>query len=302
MTEVSIQPVSIQTQDDWTLKGDLICGPDPKIAVMISSGTGFPRHFYHEVGRYLANKGAVVLTYDYRGIGESEGRGLARSGIDYPDWGRFDMVATLDHLERSAPGLRLTHLAHSVGGHFLGLMSNQDKIDRHAFASVGTGYFGGHHRSYWPLEMYFWWGIGSFSLWRHGYVKSGGGWQGEDLPPKLFKTWRRWSHRKDYLRSDFSDLLAPHHYDAVTAPIHSWIFEDDPIATKKSGRDLLDCYPNAPQEIVFRSPADVGVKRIGHEGAFRKGREALWSEWWDWLSADAQALPQETDQSKYATS
>ncbi|MEO0329171.1 MAG: hypothetical protein AAF217_11325 [Pseudomonadota bacterium] len=51
--------------------------------------------------------------------------------------------------------------------------------------------------------------------------------------------------------------------------------------------DLLGCYPAAPSETVFRSPADLGVKRIGHEGAFRKGREKLWDEIFGWLLAAA---------------
>ena len=32
-----------------------------------------------------------------------------------------------------------------------------------------------------------------------------------------------------------------------------------------------------------RAPADYGVARIGHEGAFRQGMEPLWDEMFDWL-------------------
>lgn len=287
MDDVITRKICFQTSDGWELKGDITSGEEPKTAVLVSSGTGFPRHFYRHIANYLAKQGALVLTYDYRGIGESEGRGLATSGIDYPDWGRFDMVAAVDTLVKEAPDLRLTHIAHSVGGHFLGLMSNHNLIDRHAFISVGTGYFGGHHRRNLLLEMYFWWGLGSYALWRWGYVKPGGGWQGEALPPKLFKTWRRWSHRRGYFQPDYSGLMAPQHYDAVRAPIRSWVFEDDPIATPQAGKDLLSCYPNAATEILQKTPADIGVRRIGHEGAFRPGREALWAECWAWLYADS---------------
>lgn len=284
MTDVKTENLTFETSDGWQLKGDLIRGADPDHAVLISSGTGFPRRFYRAIAEYFAAQGAAVLIYDYRGIGDSEGRDLARSGIDYPDWGRFDMPAAVDALAVAAPGLRLTHLAHSVGGHFLGLMPNQAKIDRHAFLSVGTGYFGGHHRSNWPMEFYFWWVLGSYSLKRWGYVKPVGGWQGEALPPELFRTWRRWSQHRSYFQRDFDGLMHPQHYDAVTAPIRSWIFQDDPIATRSTAQDLLSVYPNAPSEIIERSPADIGVRRIGHEGALRPGREALWAECWDWLS------------------
>lgn len=278
------EPLSFATSDGVELQGDLTTCEDPKLAVLVSSGTGFPRQFYHPVAQFMAERGAIVLTYDYRGIAESRQGDLAGSDIEYSDWGRYDMVAAVEHLREAAPGLPLTHMAHSVGGHFLGLMSNHQAIDRHAFISVGTGFFGGHQLKNWPLELYFWWGLGSYSLLRWGYIKPGGGWQGEALPPRVFKTWRRWSKRRSYFKSDFGGRLEPQHYGEVTAPIRSWVFSDDPIATPRAGQDLLDCYPNAESALLYRTPGGLGVRRVGHEGAFRPGREALWSECWDWLS------------------
>ncbi|MGR3622938.1 alpha/beta hydrolase family protein [Pseudophaeobacter sp.] len=281
---VTREKISFETCDGVSLKGDLIRGEDPQLAVLISAGTGFPRQFYQPLAEFLAERGAVVLTYDYRGIAESRSGDLAKSTIDLPDWGRFDMVAAVETLAQSAPGLRITHLAHSVGGHFLGLMSNHHRIDRHAFVAVGSGYFGVHHLRNRPLELYFWWGLGTYSLLRWGHLKAFGGWSGEALPPRVFRTWRRWSQRRSYFRPDFDHALKPQHYGEVTAPIRSWIFEDDPIATSKSAQDLMGCYPNAPKSLQLRSPSDIGVKRIGHDGAFRPGRERLWQECWDWLS------------------
>lgn len=288
MTDVSVKTLRFAASDGWELEGDLFSGSEQRLAVMISAGTGFPRRFYRPLAEWLAGRGAVVLAYDYRGIGGSRnGVDLATSGIDYPDWGHYDQPAALAALEQAAPpGLPVTHIAHSVGGHFIGLMPNHDRIARHAFVSVGTGYFGGHHKRNWPLEMYFWWGMGTWSLWRHGFIANTGGWQGEPLPPKLFRTWRRWSHRRAYFRPDLP-RMQPDFYEDVRAPIRSWIFPDDPIATPSTARDILECYPNAPHEIVLRAPADLGLKRIGHEAAFRPGREMLWAEIFDWLEGAA---------------
>ncbi len=287
MTDFTTRPVTFRAQDGWSLAGDLFLPAAPRTAVLISAGTGFPRRFYKHLAAWLAAHGATVLTYDYRGIGDSAGTDLRDSGIDLPDWGRLDMPAAVATLADATPGLPLTHIAHSVGGHFLGLMPNQDAITRHAFVSVGTGYFGGHHRRYLPLEFYFWWVMGSYNLLRHRQIKPGGGWQGEALPPQVFRTWRRWAHRKDYFRSEMHSVLHPHHYDRVTAPIRSWIFTDDPIATPRSARSLLDCYPNAPQDLQLHRPADYGRRRIGHEGAFRPGLEPLWQDILDWLTSPA---------------
>lgn len=78
--------------------------------------------------------------------------------------------------------------------------------------------------------------------------------------------------------------MTPQFYDKLTVAIRSRIFPDDPIATLSTAQDLLTCYPSAPHEIIQRGPSDIGVKRIGHEGALRRGREKLWPEVWDWLA------------------
>ncbi len=286
MTDAQLSStIRFAASDGWMLEGDIFQGTRPTVAVLVSAGTGFPRRFYSEMARYLAQQGAIVLTYDYRGIGGSHADDVATSGIDYPDWGRLDMPAAVDTLQIAAPDLPITHIGHSVGGHFIGLMPNHTKIARHAFLSVGTGFWRNHHLKSIPFELLFWWGIGGYSLMRYGFIKPIGGWQGEPLPPKLFKTWRRWSHRRSYFQSEYSSTMAPHHYDKVTAPIRSWVFSDDPIATPAAAKDLLASYPSAPTEIVMRTAAEIGVKRIGHEGAVRKGRERLWAEVFEWLNA-----------------
>ena len=285
MTEPLVRDFIQPAPDGYPLSMRLISAPEPTIAILVSSGTGFPKGFYDRFARHLAGRGAVVLTYDYRGIAGSRPADLAALRMDYPDWGRLDMPAALNALIEAAPGLPVVHVGHSVGGHFLGFMPNQDRITRNAFVSVGTGYWGLHHRSYNLLELFFWLGFGPLSLARHGYVKGGGLWAGTDLPRGVFETWKRWCLKRAYFSEELKTTLKPHAFDAVRSPIRSWIFTDDPIANPRTAPELLRVYPNAPAEIVLRGPGDYGVKRIGHEGAFRRGLEPLWDEMFDWLTA-----------------
>lgn len=285
MTEPLVRDFIQPALDGYPLSMRLVSAPEPTIAILVSSGTGFPKGFYDRFARHLAGRGAAVLTYDYRGIAGSRPQDLAALEMDYPDWGRFDMPAALNALIEAAPGLPVVHIGHSVGGHFLGFMPNQDRIARNAFVSVGTGYWGLHHRSYNPLELFFWLGFGPISLARHGYVKGGGLWAGTDLPRGVFETWKRWCLKRAYFSDELKTTLKPHAFGAVRSPIRSWIFTDDPIANPRTAPELLEVYPNAAAEIVLRAPGDYGVKRIGHEGAFRRGLEPLWDEMFDWLSA-----------------
>jgi len=277
--------------DRYPLSMRIVSAANPTTAVLVSSGTGFPKGFYERFARHLAARGAVVLTYDYRGIAGSRPDDLAAMVMDYPDWGRLDMPAALEALIAAAPGLPVVHVGHSVGGHFLGFMPNHDRISRHAFVSVGSGYWGHHHQHYNPLELFFWFGFGPWSLFRRGYIKGHGLWAGTDLPRGVYQTWRRWCLKPAYFRDELADRLRPHHFEAVTAPIRSWIFTDDPIATPMTAESLLQVYSNAPRDIVVRTPADHGASHIGHEGAFRRGMEGLWDEMFDWLVEPAPDRP-----------
>jgi len=287
---VRVEDRIIKASDGWPLEATLFHPNDARMAVLISAGTGFPRGFYGRFARWMAERGAVVLTYDYRGIGGSRPDDLAAMQMDYPDWGRLDMPAALKALKVAAPGLPVFHVGHSVGGHFVGFMPNQSGFTKHAFVSVGTGWWGGHHRTYNPFELFFWLGLGPSEIRKHGYVPSGKLWRGTDLPRGVFETWKRWCLKPDYFLKELADgALDPQQFDKVIAPIRSWVFSDDPIATPGTGARLLSAYPAAPVKILSRRPHDYGVKRIGHEGAFRKGMEPLWEEILQWFDADLSA-------------
>lgn len=282
--DVIVEDIKFRAEDGWELAGTVYHGAAPQVAILISAGTGFPRRFYRHVAAYLAQRGAVVLTHDFRGIGESGAENLAVSGIDYPDWGRLDMSAALEHLQRIAPELPVTTLGHSIGGQFIGFMQNHPKATRHAFVAVGSGHWGVHKLRNIPLELFFWWGYGAYCLARHGFIPAGGLWGGEALPPDVFRTWRRWSARRGYLLPELAEGRYPHHFDDPCGPISAWVLSDDPIATETACGDTLSHYSQAEKHLVVRTPEQLGTRKVGHDGAFRKGREALWAELWEWLA------------------
>lgn len=275
--------LTVPARDGFPLSARLFPAEAPRGAVMISSGTGFPKGFYERFARHAQGRGLTALTYDFRGIAGSRPDDLAAMEMDYPDWGRLDMPAVLDALAEAAPGLPLLHVGHSVGGHFVGFMDNAERFARHAFVSVGSGFWGRHHLKSMPLELFFWFGFGPAGLARRGYVKGGGLWGGTDLPRGVFETWRRWCLNPRYFEDELKDRLRPHRFDEVTAPIRSWVFTDDPIATPETARRLMGLYPNADWDMTVTRPGDLGVRRIGHEGAFRRGMEPLWDRILTWL-------------------
>lgn len=287
MNTLRSENVQITTRDGWTLAGTVYRPETPTIAVLISAGTGFPRKIYRHVASYFAARGAAVLIYDFRGIGDSAPEDLAASGIKYPDWGRHDMPAALAYLRGLAPDVPAVTLGHSIGGQFVGFMENHAQVTRHAFVAVGSGFWANHKPQYWPAEVFFWWIYGPYCLQRYGHIPAGGAWGGEALPPGVFKIWRRWCMRSGYLMPDLKAGKYPHHFEDVTAPISAWVLTDDMIATEAACSDTLSHYPNAQKHLTLRAPSDFGQCKIGHDAAFKRGNEALWAELWDWLAEGA---------------
>ncbi|CAM3221072.1 hypothetical protein EMST110833_02030 [Empedobacter stercoris] len=52
---------------------------------MISSAIGVKQSFYTKFAIYLANKGYLVFTYDYRGIGDSKPNNLKNFKANFID-------------------------------------------------------------------------------------------------------------------------------------------------------------------------------------------------------------------------
>ena len=95
-SEISPEQMTVTASDGWPIAADLFRGPDPKIAILISAGTGFPRRFYGKAAAWLAAQGAIVMTFDFRGTGGSAVTDLASGDIAYHDWGRFDQTAVVE--------------------------------------------------------------------------------------------------------------------------------------------------------------------------------------------------------------
>ena len=129
--ELTSRDLSTEAADGYRLALRVIAPEKPSHVVLVTSGTGFPMGFYGRFARHLAATGAAVLLYDMRGIGASRPDDLAAMRMTYEDWGRLDMPAALDALVAEFPDLPVSHVGHSVGGHFAGFMPNHAKIGRH---------------------------------------------------------------------------------------------------------------------------------------------------------------------------
>jgi predicted alpha/beta hydrolase len=280
------QPLALEASDGRALGGLLLESAAARGALCINGATGFRREFYLKFAAYCATRGYHTLVYDYRGLGTSARGPLASDTARMSDWGRLDMPAALAALAQRYPRLPLVTLGHSVGGQLIGCMPNQGRASAHLMIATSTGYWRRQRVPFRYAALMFWKVYGPLMLQRCGYVPRGLLWSGEALPPEVFLQWRRWCLSPADFGSGLDEDLSDAGFAAVRGPLLSWGFTDDPIATPAAVEALLRSYAGASIERRWTTPAEAGVRAIGHHGFFaERHRDSLWRAALDWIDA-----------------
>jgi len=259
--------------------------PARRGALVISAGTGFPQTFYFKLAGYAATRGYDALVYDYRGMGWSAPPDLSKETTRMSDWGLQDMRAALNTAAERAAGAPIATLGHSIGGQFLGLLSNHALARAHVQIATSVGYWRWEHAPFKYLAWWFWHVHGPLMLATRGYVPTGGGWSGLPLPRGVFAEWKRWCLRTTHFGPDLATYLSDNVFAAIRAPVLSVAFADDAIATHRTVGELRKFFPNAAYDIRWYAPRDVGGP-IGHGGFFSsRFADSMWKPTFDWIDA-----------------
>ena len=258
----------------------------PRAVVVINAATGVRRRYYDRFAEYLASHGFAVVTYDYRGVGDSAPRSLRGFEATMRDWGELDQPAVVSHARAWQPQAPLMVVGHSVGGQIFGLLRDSPQVSRALLVAAQHNYYG-----LWrPQERYILW-----SLWTllmpaasraFGYFPSRAFGLGESLPKGVALEWARWCRSPGALVEVIGGD-ARERFTRYPGPLLSLSFTDDnKFAPRRAVDGLLDFYVNARREHRHLSPADVGAREIGHFGFFRERTGGNgWQLAVDWLRA-----------------
>ena len=256
--------------------------------MLVAPATGVRRRLYRAFATHLAGAGFDVLTWDWRGTGDSRPATLRGYDASLSAWATRDLVGAIAWgAERTAPGARLLAVGHSFGGQAVGLAPNAHRLAALVTVAAQSGYW-----RHWPGTS----GYRYAALWyivmpvltaAFGYFPSSRLGLGEDLPAGVAREWARWCRAPGYL-GDFADAtmtgFAGHR--AFRAPVLAVSFSDDPFASPRAVDALHREYAAAAVTRRHVRPADVGAREIGHFGFFREGRTpGLWDEVAAWLRA-----------------
>lgn len=295
LDDVFADDITIPATDGYSLAATLFLPRGAKRhAVLISSATATPRKIYRGFAGYLAHRGCAVLTFDYRGVGDSRQRAvegddkpksLAGFKADMADWAKLDITAAVTWMRQRYHNLPLSYVGHSFGGQTLGLLANNSEVSRALLVAAQAGYWKlmtspERYRVYGFLNF-----VGTPLTTVLGYAPGWAG-LGMDLPKGVFQQWAKWVNSPRYLFDDDS-LSGLSNYEKYTHPMRALCFSDDPWATQPAVELLCSFYSATKPEIMALTPADLGVPRIGHLGFFRpEHRDTLWRGAAEWLEVE----------------
>ncbi len=249
-------PVEFWATDGHQIRGMLYFAKPKSDFLIINSATAVPQRFYHRFASYLQSQGVTVLTYDYRGIGESAPSNLRGYQAHVSDWGLKDIQAAVDYIESSHAPARIFLVGHSAGGQQAGLITRPERVAAMVTVSAQSGYWrlqGGWQKLYVWFSSYLMIPVLTRAIGYFPWGKLGA----QDLPYHVALEWASWCRKPNYL------------------------LDDDNWGTKAAVKAMMSAY----QDVSFRHliPDEYEMEKLGHMGFFRKGSEALWEEVHAWL-------------------
>jgi predicted alpha/beta hydrolase len=256
----------------------------PKQAVLFNCGGGIPAARYRRFAGYLASHGIAVFTYDYRGIGVSKPATLKGFRASVEDWSESDSAGAIAWMAGRHPNAELVGIAHSVGGLLLAAAPNASRISRFILVGVHTGYYG-DYRAGFRLPMAFVWHAFMPTITRAvGYFPSSWFKLGHDIPSGIAMQWAR-RRSPDLAGEGARADAALRRCAGLKGRALVMSASDDAFATRAGTQRLLSYVPGLVAEIRSLRPNEVGMKRIGHFGFFRRGAEVrIWPIAARWIS------------------
>ena len=289
MTDLPHAPAPFATRaaDGFEIRGHTwraAAGDERRPVVVVNAATAVRSRYYARFAGFLAGQGCDVVTYDYRGIGESRPPRLRGFRAGWTDWGQLDFEAVLDHVARAFPGRPVDVVAHSIGGFVIGLAPSSHRIRRIVTVGAQFAYWRDYAaRARWPMVAKWHVAMPAVTAVMGYFPGRRLGWL-EDVPAGVVRDWSRMKARfESSIVADDRSALAGR-FAAVTAPILAIGLADDPFGTVAAVDRLLAYYAGSPRTHLRIAPAAVGAPAIGHFAFFHdRFRETLWPLPLAWL-------------------
>ncbi|WP_257283048.1 serine aminopeptidase domain-containing protein [Endozoicomonas sp. SESOKO1] len=281
---MTIKSIIIETHDGYHLAGsEFVPEHTNGIGVIINGATGVLRRYYQAYAEFLCQQGFTVLSYEFRGIGESQ---PVHSDAPTPSmlhWGQRDMDAVLTDFIQRHPLLTVKGIGHSVGGQLLGVLPDNNRYC--GFLNIASQHIYWKH---WPMKdrpltVVFFFGVlplfytltGGLPKWVLG---------AEYLPRQVARDWSRFGRKKAYIADPDGRPLRKG-FQEFTGKMRFYGMADDRrFAPPSAVYQLEKLFSNADSHVKILDPRDYQMKSIDHFGFFKKSmNRQAWQENAEWL-------------------
>jgi predicted alpha/beta hydrolase len=253
----------------------------PLRVVVFNTGAGIAAVRYRRFARFIASCGVPVLTYDYRGIGESRPPRLPGFPAVLEDWTEHDCGGAIAWLRGRYPGAEMIGVGHSVGTVLFGGAPNISELTRFVMICPHTGFVGDYRAGYRLPMALLWHGVMPALTHLFGYFPARLLGLGDDIPSGIALQWA--ARRTPELRPEATDpsgkrgQLVIARWTNLQQPALLVSIRDDAFATETAVRRFMLNFPNLRAQRWIISHDEVGVRRLGHFGIFRAAaRSSVW--------------------------
>jgi predicted alpha/beta hydrolase len=283
-TPIESMPLTVPTADGTGLSARLFAAAEiPRAAALLVPAMAVPQSYYSPLAAWLAGHGFDVLTFDFRGMGESAPASLRGFQADILTWARQDAAAMLGRAVAQAAGKPVVWIGHSLGGQILAMTPGNESLAAAVTVASGVGYW---RENAYPLRYYSWflWFVAvPVATALCGYFPGRTLHMVGDLPKGVIEQWSSWCRHPEYAVGVEGPGMREL-YRRVRLPMLSLSFTDDEYMSARNVAVLHGFYLSAHREMRRIAAREAGLRRIGHFGFFRpQAGERLWPEMLAWI-------------------
>ncbi|MEM7645334.1 MAG: alpha/beta fold hydrolase [Pseudomonadota bacterium] len=281
---VTIVDRKITCQDQRELAATVFRPTGPlRGAILIGGATGIRRVFYRHFSQALCENGYGILTFDFRGVGDSSLQNPKKDRADIIQWGERDLNDAFGELMKEFPSTKYHLIGHSAGSQLTGLMKNHPHLQSQVSVAGSTGNINNMKAPFWWSAQFFMRVFIPLSNLLFGYSKLDLVNMGQPIPKRVGQQWCEWCLSTGYIRAGLGHEIKSHFYDKVSIPILWLNATDDPIANNENVQEMIELHPNAKSETKTLDPKEIGIKEIGHMKFFSQKNKSLWPVVFEWI-------------------
>ncbi len=275
--------ITIRTKDGKEIQANCYLGGEPAgRVVIIGAAATVTQARYRPIAKLLRQLAYDVITFDYRGVGESSPRKLTGYHASLHQWAVQDADAVIRYVHNHFPYKEIIYIGHGISGEIIGLAQASQYIHKLVLVSSALTcekLFPLRHRIkkkvlklmariITPL-------VGFFPGDRLGYLR--------DLPRGVVLEWANWCDNTNGLFGTYPD----NNYRKLQVPLLAFSFSDDWHTPPRAVKALLDKFETATITWHHVDVEDQGFGRVRHEGFFEaRMKTSLWETLERWINTD----------------